>query len=171
MEPEVEKTVSAVAQSHPGRHDLLIQLTTFFTTTAPPSIHVHSPFSPRPTASLIYSALDATRTPYATIHGAECLSQRLFFDRVLQSLAGWDVRWSEGCEAFGAGRYSGDIDGFIRGLRAINEREKTDEVEVEKMVVVIERAERFKENMPEMMVPLTRMAELVSMDHPFVTVP
>ena len=69
------------------------------------------------------------------------------------------------------GKYSGDIDGFIRGLRAISEREKTDAVEVEKMVVVIERAERFRENLPPMMVPLTWMAELVSMEHPFVTVP
>lgn len=147
--------------SHPGREELLLQLTTLFTTTPPPSIHVHSPFSPRQTTSLIRSVLDATRTPYASIHGVECLSQRLFFDRVLQTLAGWQVRWSGGCEAFGAGRYNGDISGFIEGLRAIaREKDPT-----QKMVLVIERAERFKDNLPELMVPLTRMAELVGLSH------
>ena len=78
--------------------------------------------------------------------------------------------WSEGCGEFGAAKHSGDIDGFIRRLRAISERGKMDGGEVKKMVV-IERAERFRENLPPMMVPLTRMAELVSMEHPFVTVP
>ena len=53
--------------------------------------------------------------------------------------------------------YSGDVDEFIEGLRVIS-REKGPGT---KMVVIIERAERFKDNLPELMVPLTRMAELV----------
>ena len=69
------------------------------------------------------------------------------------------------------GRCSGDIDGFTCRLRAISECEKTDAVEVEKMVVVIERAEQFRGNMPPMMVSLTWIAELVSIEHPFFTVP
>ena len=32
------------------------------------------------------------------------------------------------------------------------------------MVIVIERAERLCENLPELVVPLTRLAELVSRD-------
>ena len=79
--------------------------------------------------------------------------------------------WSEDCKAFGVGRYSGDIDRFICRLHTISEREKTDMVEVEKMVVVIERAEWFRENLPPMMVSLTWMAEPVSMEHPFLTIP
>jgi origin recognition complex subunit 5 len=119
-------------------------------------MHIHTPFSPRSTASLVRAVLEDTHTLHAWVHGVECLSQRLFFDRVLQLLSGWQVTWEEGCESFGAGRYAGDLDGFVDGLRAIA-REQT-----KMMVLVIEHAERFKDNLPELMVPLTRMAELVS---------
>ena len=154
---ELDLVLSQLESKYPGRYDILLQLLTLLTTTAPSCIHIHSPFSSRPAVSLVRSVLDATHTLHASIHGVECLSQRLFFDRILQLLSGWCVSWDEGCESFEGGMYSGDVDGFIEGLRVIS-REKDPET---KMVVVIERAERLKDNLPELMVPLTRMAELV----------
>lgn len=70
------------------------------------------------------------------------------------------MKWSEGCEAFGAGKYSGDMSGFLEGLRVI--ARDSDKQHGDKTVLLIERVERFKENLPELMVPLTRMAELAS---------
>ena len=145
---ELDSVLSQLESKYPGRYDILLQLLTLLITTAPSlCIHIHSPFSSRPAAvSLLHSALDATHTLHASIHGFECLSQRLFFDRVLHLLSEWCVSWDEGCESFGGGMYSGDVDGFIEGLRVIS-REKDPGT---KMVVIIERAEWFKDNLPEL---------------------
>jgi len=57
-------------------------------------------------------------------------------------------------------RWNNTFDGFVHGLRAVhaylgNGKEKEEDV----MLVVVGRAERL---IPELMVPLTRLAELVS---------
>ncbi|KAF8514412.1 origin recognition complex subunit 5 C-terminus-domain-containing protein [Gautieria morchelliformis] len=169
MDVDVDALVATLARAHPGRHALLRLLATLFTTAAPPSIHVHAPLSPAAAAPLVRAVLAATRTPHAAVHAAECLSPRLFFDRVLHALAAWRVDWHAGCAAFAGGRYSRGVDAFVEGLRAIaRERAPQGGNENMNMVLVVEHAERLREKLPQLVVPLTRMAELSGL--PFTTV-
>jgi hypothetical protein len=83
----------------------------------------------------------------------------VFFDTILNGLAEWEVQWEEGCETFGAGRYSRTLTGFVEGLRVISRKHLGDDVN---MFIVIDKAERFKETLPELVVPMTRLADSVS---------
>jgi origin recognition complex subunit 5 len=121
----------------------------------------------------------------AQVNAVACFSPRLFYDTTFNRLANWRPRWEDGCEIWPGGtasgvRYNDSIDGFLHGLRALqvqlcgNENEvrsprkgrgKTrvqDMARTVKMVLVVDRAERLKESLPGLLVPLTRLAELVS---------
>jgi origin recognition complex subunit 5 len=121
----------------------------------------------------------------AQVNAIACFSPRLFYDTTFNRLAKWRPRWEDGCENWpgGAGggvRYNDSLDGFLHGLRALETQLRGDETKVEsphkgrgktrvqsvvkavKMVLVIDRAERLKDSLPELLVPLTRLAELVS---------
>ncbi|KIJ49693.1 hypothetical protein M422DRAFT_246764 [Sphaerobolus stellatus SS14] len=153
---DCDEITDCVAETYPGRHSLIKQLLTLATTSPPPCIHIHAPFSPRPTASLVRSALDAIQARYASINGVECFNARILYDRILNGLAGHDLDWTAGCETFGEGRYNKDLDHFLEGLRVISRRRAAEQ----NLFVVLERAERFKENLPDYMLSLTRLAEL-----------
>lgn len=115
-----------------------------------------------------------------------CFTPRLFYDTVLNALAEWVPDWDEGCSNWtgprGADgeRFNESLDAFLHGLHAVkrsllldardgqlNGKGKRRDVEHwpnsqdYRLVIVIERAERLKESMPDLMVPLTRLAELV----------
>ena len=122
----------------------------------------------------------------AQVNVVACFSPRLFYDTTFNRLAKWRPRWEDGCEnwpggAVGGVRYNDSLDGFLHGLRALETQLRGDENEMQssphkgkgktraknvakavKMVLVVDRAERLKESLPELLVPLTRLAELVS---------
>jgi len=122
----------------------------------------------------------------AHVDAVACFSPRLFYDTTFNRLAKWRPRWEDGCENWPGGtvggmRYNDSVDGFLHGLRALETQLRGDENEVQssprkgrgktraknvakavKMVLVVDRAERLKESLPELLVPLTRLAELVS---------
>lgn len=120
----------------------------------------------------------------AQVDAVGCFSPRLFYDTTFNRLAKWRPRWEEGCEnwpgTIGTARYNDSLDGFLHGLRALQAQLFGDETEVQlpregrgktrkqnvakavKMVLVVDRAERLKDSLPELLVPLTRLAELVS---------
>jgi origin recognition complex subunit 5 len=122
----------------------------------------------------------------AQINAIASFSPRLFYDTTFNRLAKWRPRWEDGCEnwpggtAGGGVRYNDSLDGFLHGLRALQVQLCGDETEVKsprkgrgktraqdapkvvKMVLVVDRAERLKESLPGLLVPLTRLAELVS---------
>ena len=72
-------------------------------------------------------------------------------------------------------RYNDSLDGFLHGLRALHAQLSDNETgrtsrrsrlkarvkNAVKMVLIVERAEKIKESLPEFLVPLTRLAELV----------
>lgn len=155
---DLEEITARLTETYPGRQSLIEQLCVLATSSSPSCIHIHAPFSPRPTTSLVHSILAAVQTHYASINGIECLGPRVFFDRILNGLAEWKLNWETGCETFGGGRYSRDLDGFIQGIRVIS-RERT---AGGNMFIVVENAERFKDNLPDLLVPMTRLAEFVS---------
>lgn len=130
----------------------------------------------------------------AYIDAVTCFTPRLFYDTVLNALADWHLRWEDGCENWsdtkgvGGQRWNDSLDGFLHGLQAVyshlgaiekssisdskpNKGKKKkpvqDEIETfKRLVLVIERAERLRDFVPELLVPLTRLAELVCIRFP-----
>lgn len=121
----------------------------------------------------------------AHVNAVASFSPRLFYDATFNRLAKWRPRWEDGCGnwpggATGGMRYNDSLDGFLHGLRTLKIQLSGDETEAQsprkgkgktrvqnkakvvKMVLVVERAERLKESLPGLLVPLTRLAELVS---------
>jgi len=122
------------------------------------------------------------RIAFAQVNAVACFTPRLFYDTVLNQLVKWRPRWEDSCENWAGPsdgiRYNDSIDGFMHGLRAANAqlvevnvasrsgegrkgKGKASAHEV-RMFLVIERAERVRDSLPELMVPLARLAELVS---------
>lgn len=129
---------------------------------------------------------------FAHVNAVACFTARIFYDTVLNTMAEWRVKWDEGCENWSdesGQRWNESVDGFVHGLRAVyaamgkanptknpsgkgkgKQKETVDENTHQErdrsMILVVERAERLKEASPELMVPLTRLAELVgSLQH------
>lgn len=130
---------------------------------------------------------------FSHVNAIACFTPRIFYDTVLNALACWKVRWEDGCENYpgdGSGhRWNDSVDGLVHGLRAIyaemsnadpeaikkvdlKGKEKQIENSVDEasnplmgnsMVLVVERAEKLKETLPDLLVPLTRLAELVNL--------
>ncbi|KIN97649.1 hypothetical protein M404DRAFT_32121 [Pisolithus tinctorius Marx 270] len=104
-----------------------------------------------------------------------CFHARVFYDTVLNALAGWEPSWESGCQTWPGDdgvKYNDGIDSFLHGLRRLSAEHgtnlpirdkgkgKTSLIEEPSMVIFIERAERLCENLPELIVPLSRLAEL-----------
>jgi origin recognition complex subunit 5 len=121
----------------------------------------------------------------AQVNAVACFTPRLFYDTAVNRLAKWRPRWEDGCEnwpggAVGGVRYNDSLDGFLHGLRALQTQLSSNEMEAPsprkgkgkarvqngakavKMVLVVDRAERLKDSLPELLVPLARLSELVS---------
>ncbi|KAJ7054166.1 origin recognition complex subunit 5 C-terminus-domain-containing protein [Mycena amicta] len=167
-----------MAAEHPGYEHVVEELSTLLTGFAPPFIFVHDPISPRTTASVVSSvvklktqASDAsTRVDFAGVDAAACFNPRLLYDAVLNKLAQWQPRWEHGCLVWGGDdgeRWNQNLDGFLHGLAAVEThiRQHSDgNKEGGQIVILVERAERLQDNMPELIVPLTRLAELTRLN-------
>jgi origin recognition complex subunit 5 len=122
----------------------------------------------------------------AQVNAVACFTPRLFYDTTFNRLAKWRPRWEDGCENWPGGtagsvRYNDSLGGFLHGLRALQAQlsggddddmqslrngggkaPTQNETATVKMALVVDRAERLKESLPELLIPLTRLAELVS---------
>ncbi|KAH8103345.1 origin recognition complex subunit 5 C-terminus-domain-containing protein [Cristinia sonorae] len=177
-----------------GFETLLSHFTTLITTFPPPFIHINDPNTPRISAALLRSSLasisvhtseSTPRIAYACLNAVACFTPRLLYDTALNALAGWTPQWEDGCENWTddtGQRFNENVDGFVHGLKAVHSwylkhgRNKDeggdgkgkgkakDSGGIVRLVVLIERAERLKENVPDMVVPLTRLAELAQLD-------
>jgi origin recognition complex subunit 5 len=172
-----------ISDSFPGSDSLASQLITLITTCPPTFTYLHDPQTPRATASLVNTlisslsaidakcfALDDDIVPIiaaAQVNAIACFSPRLFYDTTFNRLAKWRPRWEDRCENWpgGAGggvRYNDSLDGFLHGLRALETQLRGDETKVESP-----HKGRGKTRVQSVvkavkMVPLTRLAELVS---------
>ncbi|KAJ7054172.1 putative origin recognition complex, subunit 5-like protein [Mycena amicta] len=167
-----------MAAEHPGYEHVVEELSTLLTGFAPPFIFVHDPISPRTTASVVSSVLKlktqasdaSTRVDFAGVDAAACFNPRLLYDAVLNKLAQWQPRWEHGCLVWGGDdgeRWNQNLDGFLHGLVAVEThiRQHSDgNDEGGQIVILVERAERLQDNMPELIVPLTRLAELTGLN-------
>ncbi|KAF9531498.1 origin recognition complex subunit 5 C-terminus-domain-containing protein [Crepidotus variabilis] len=124
----------------------------------------------------------------ATVDAASCFTPRLFYEGVIHSLIDWIPEWEDGCsiwmpEESTTVRWNENLDTFVHGLvsaqaylrlrlsQTNSEKRKGKEPDTEvgrnqnvRLVIVIERAEKLKEDHPELLVPLTRLAELARID-------
>lgn len=114
-----------------------------------------------------------------------CFSQRLLFKRLMHTLIDQEEQdWNDGLPKSdtltnGELRWNENLDSFLQGLRVARNRllaehvqhsngggkgkgkEKATQYTDVRLVLLVEHAERLKESMPEMLVPLSRFRELV----------
>ena len=137
----------------------------------PPFMYINDADAIQTTIAVIDNVLDhissapgPSKISYAHADAIACFSARLLYESVIYSLASWTPQWEDGAVNWGADngvRWNDTFDGFMHGLRTVHVylgegKEKEGGV---RLVIVVERAERL---IPELMVPLTRLAELVS---------
>lgn len=138
-------------------------------TTPPPFIYIHAVYASY-ALKLISSALlpssvsdQKDDTPaLAILDCVECFSPQIVYSRVLCDLrAALDLGVDDNGSA-GAG-----WDAFVDALRRVYfdaERLKQDGVALSRnLVLLFTHADRLRDNLPALVVPLTRLAELVSM--------
>ncbi|KII85482.1 hypothetical protein PLICRDRAFT_44784 [Plicaturopsis crispa FD-325 SS-3] len=172
-EAETENHVlDKISSRHPGYNHLAFQLSSFLISYPAPFIYIHDAATPRLTSSVVKSVLEDIKsyngTRYAHVNAVASFTPRLLFDAVLNALADWRVKWEEGCENWGNGkRWNDNVNAFLQGLVAVSSVEtgkgkakETEHANATRMVIVIERAERLKDTLPELIVPLTRLSEL-----------
>ncbi|KAI0072540.1 hypothetical protein K474DRAFT_1726816, partial [Panus rudis PR-1116 ss-1] len=108
---------------------------------------------------------------------------RLLYDNALNQLAGWIPTWEDGCRnwigedvadgSLVAGRFNDSVDSFLHGLSVVqnvpilrfkdeghHKSVKSCTNHLPRMILVVQHAERLKDNMPDLLVPLARLAEL-----------
>lgn len=194
----VEDLIMRLSEDHPGYEGLVFQVASLVTTYPPSFLYINDPTTPRIASSVLKSTLlecaklplnASPRIRFACVNAVACITARIFYDTVLNTMARWSVKWEEGCENWSGEnsgqRWNESLDGFLHGLKAIytdmsgtqsgqkdNRKGKGKEKEDDgdsvhwggdfRMVLVVERAERLKEALPDLLVPLTRLAELVS---------
>ncbi|KAJ7182827.1 origin recognition complex subunit 5 C-terminus-domain-containing protein [Mycena crocata] len=175
----------------PGYQRLAGEISSLFSARAPTFIYVHDPVSPRTSASVVNSVISAlaqssdasSRVNHAQVNAVACFTPRIFYDTVLNQLAEWEVKWESGCAIWSGDdgqRWSENLDGFLHGLQALNsfirrnipqsstkgKAKQTDEAlsaNDGQLVIVVERAERLQDQMPDLLVPLARLSELTQL--------
>ncbi|KAI6022280.1 putative origin recognition complex, subunit 5-like protein [Pisolithus microcarpus] len=180
--------VSRLSQNHPGYEGFITHLCTLASACLPPFIYITDANNPRVTASVVDAIFreipqgsDFPPTCYARVNAVTCFHARVFYDTILNALAGWKPAWESGCQTWPGEdgvKYNDSIDSFLHGLRRLSAehgtdppsrgkgkgkgkaKAKTSSTEEPSMVIFIERAERLCENLPELIVPLSRLAEL-----------
>ncbi|EIN04783.1 hypothetical protein PUNSTDRAFT_128273 [Punctularia strigosozonata HHB-11173 SS5] len=164
----------ALCAAHPGHELMLNHLHTLLTTYPPPFICVHDPATPRLTCaamksllSLLSQAQAPERIAYAQVNAVACFTTRLLYDTVINALAGHTPTWDSGCANWMSDveRWNENFDAFTHGIKAVHRHlSKQASGAAIRMVVAVERAERLKETMPDVIAPLTQLAELAQID-------
>ncbi|KAI0069946.1 hypothetical protein K474DRAFT_1702428 [Panus rudis PR-1116 ss-1] len=132
------------------------------------------------------SSKSPSSTQYARcafVDAITSFSPRLLYDNALNQLAGWTPTWEDGCRnwteedvadgSLVAGLFNDSVDSFLHGLSAVHnvlisrfkdegnhKLVKSRTNHLPRMVLVVQHAERLKDNMPDLLVPLARLAEL-----------
>lgn len=173
-----------------GYENAIFHLTSLVTAYPPPFIYMHDPMTPHLAAAAIQKALlDLQGTSglslrCACVDAILCFNSRLLFDTVLNALAQWTPVWEERSENWGGPsvsqptRFNDSFDAFVHGIRALygslraaaprtsvngkaKARDNPAQDQETRLIIFIERAERLKHSMPDLLVPLTRLSELV----------
>ncbi|KAG2135112.1 OPT oligopeptide transporter protein-domain-containing protein [Suillus clintonianus] len=168
-------SLSRLFEQFPDHEKFITHITGATSSFVLPFLYITDRHNPRITALVLDQIYrnngDYSPTRFAHINAAACFTARLLYDTVLNALAGWEVAWENGCQNWpgeDGKRYNDSIDSFVHGLRNLRNKSwegkaKGDGRAVSEeptMVLLIERAERLKDNLLDLIVPLTRLAEL-----------
>ncbi|KAK0452979.1 origin recognition complex subunit 5 C-terminus-domain-containing protein [Desarmillaria tabescens] len=157
-------------------HHRLREASFLLQASPPPFIFINDPISPRSTAQALLGALSLPTSTTTSMHhvhvnAVTCFSARLLFDAILNGLARWMPSWEEGCTNWSGpndtGHYNESLDAFLRGLKTLYSflhHSNSNLSQVTRFVIVVERAERLKDRLPDLVVPLTRLAEMARID-------
>ena len=139
----------------------------------------------------VLDALNASDNPelkplrYACVDAREVVASRQFYDRAINAFAGHRPTRANGYENWGGGTWSDCFDSFVAGLREIgktfsggSEKKKSevgDAMDITEtsdpmlqtdsscnLILVIENANCLSGTLEELLVPLTRLSEMVS---------
>jgi origin recognition complex subunit 5 len=130
------------------------------TASPPPFIHINDSFTPRRTSAAINSCLSSSDIHYAAIDAIQCFSPRLLFDTALNAFAKHEAEWEDGVQNWGTERHNESLDAFLHELRAVGASlSKQQDAKLDDLLLVlfVENVERWKDSMPEVVVPLTRL--------------
>ncbi|KAK7052131.1 origin recognition complex subunit 5 C-terminus-domain-containing protein [Favolaschia claudopus] len=169
-----------MATGHPGYERLVYEIISLFAGRVPPFLYINDRISVRTTGNVVNSVLSSisrstdasSRVYHAKINAAACITPRMLYDTILNQLVEWQVKWEDGCKIWPGTdeqRWNENLDGFFHGLKAAYAlRERSNSKMVVgysgQIIIVIERAERLPDHMPDLLVPLTRLAELTQLD-------
>ncbi|KIY73479.1 hypothetical protein CYLTODRAFT_416852 [Cylindrobasidium torrendii FP15055 ss-10] len=152
--------------------EILQDISLLLTYAKLPFIFICDPISPRCTAQALSATLSTLSADirFVSINAIECFTAKVLYDSVLNGLAQWVPMWEAGCanwpgtEDFQK-KYSESFDAFVHGLRALkNANDKANDGEGKRMVIVVEQAERLSSSLEDILVPLTRLAEIARID-------
>lgn len=175
MDLDETDSLSQLSDQFPGYEKFISHITSVTSTFVLPFLYITDRRNPRITASLLNQICcnsgDCSPTHFAHINATACFTARLLYDTILNALAKWEVAWENGCQNWpgeDGKRYNDSIDSFLHGLRNLRNKSWEGKAkgngrivdEEPNMVLLIERAERLKDNLPDLIVPLTRLAEL-----------
>lgn len=131
----------------------------------PPFVYINDPIAPKYTIQSLLSALE-NKIRLVHLDGISCFTARLLYDTVLNGLAQHTPSWDEGCKGWSQERANESLDSFLHALKDLHKSLPSDI----RMALVIEKPERLKDRMPDIIVPLTRLAELVCALSQFVAI-
>ncbi|KAH7334431.1 origin recognition complex subunit 5 C-terminus-domain-containing protein [Rhizoctonia solani] len=181
-----------INQYYPGRSNILSHLSILLAVAPPPFMHIFDPHTPRTTGRLIASLLDLLSSSddpelkplrYACVDAREVISARQFYDRAINAFAGHRPTRTNGYENWASGTWSDSFDSFMAGLREIGKifttekkqsdndimdiTETSDQQDLGKddgcnLVLVVENANYLSGPLKELLVPLTRLSEMVT---------
>ncbi|KAF8673076.1 Origin recognition complex (ORC) subunit 5 C-terminus [Rhizoctonia solani] len=181
-----------INQYYPGRSNILSHLSILMAVAPPPFMHIFDPHTPRTTCRLIASLLDILGSSddpelkplrYACVDAREIVSARQFYDRAINAFAGHRPTRTNSYENWASGTWSDSLDSFLAGLREIGKlfaaekkksdsdimdtTETSDQNELDQaiscnLVLVVENANYLSGPLKELLVPLTRLSEMVT---------
>ena len=186
LEPGATSPLAYLTSKYSGQDNIIRQLVTLFPAKSPSFIYIQDTFDFVHTRQLVGDVLtalsedsieDKNVTIFAWVNCVTCFTQKLLFDTVISSLYSTLCRDEYRPHKInGAGRaaWRDGFDSFIHSLQYFYSRtfpsDPSSRIDgnFTKIVVVFERVDRLKETLPELIVPLSRLQELVStslLDH------
>ncbi|KAG8774700.1 hypothetical protein FRC12_001867 [Ceratobasidium sp. 428] len=175
---------------YPGRTNILNHLSILMAVAPPPFMHIFDPHTLRITCQLIASVLEVLTASknselkplrYACVDAREVVAARQFYDRAINAFAGHRPTRANGYENWAGGTWSDCFDSFAAGLREIGklhspvsgiENAGGDAMDITEtgdqnnnacnLILVVENVNYLTGSLKELLVPLTRLSEMVS---------
>ena len=162
----------------PGYEALVLELSTLLTGNPPPFIFINDRDSASVTANVVRSLVAHLSTNslddglpeicYGLADAKSVLSPRLLYESFIHTLVDFIPSWEDGCSNWRAEedlKWNENMDSFLQGLRLAHSHLRSERNLQTggdlRLILMLEGSDRLKETMPDLLVPLTRLRELV----------